>query len=101
MLTPQWGFSKGLDSSCPIGENQPDPATFGAMIVYAMLYVVGPILVSPSVVSDPQALSIKGIYNETVVQDGHTRPVSASSFITTPIEPFRSIRQLIATYAVT
>jgi 2-keto-4-pentenoate hydratase/2-oxohepta-3-ene-1,7-dioic acid hydratase in catechol pathway len=51
LLTPQWSFSKGLDSSCPIG----------------------PVLVSPSVIPDPQALGIKAIYNGQVVQDGHTK----------------------------
>jgi 2-keto-4-pentenoate hydratase/2-oxohepta-3-ene-1,7-dioic acid hydratase in catechol pathway len=51
LLTPQWSFSKGLDSSCPIG----------------------PLLVSPSVIPDPQALSIKAIYNGQTVQDGHTK----------------------------
>lgn len=50
LITTQWSMSKGLDSSCPIG----------------------PVLVSTSVISDPQTLAIKGIYNESVVQDGHT-----------------------------
>jgi 2-keto-4-pentenoate hydratase/2-oxohepta-3-ene-1,7-dioic acid hydratase in catechol pathway len=50
MVTPQWSFSKGLDNSCPIG----------------------PVLVSPSVIPDPQILSIKAIYNDRTVQDGHT-----------------------------
>jgi 2-keto-4-pentenoate hydratase/2-oxohepta-3-ene-1,7-dioic acid hydratase in catechol pathway len=31
------------------------------------------VLVSNSVINDPQALSIKAIYNGTVVQDGHTK----------------------------
>ncbi|GAB5588892.1 hypothetical protein Unana1_03792 [Umbelopsis nana] len=47
----QWCFGKGLDDSLPIG----------------------PVLVSNSVINDPQALSIKAIYNGTVVQDGHTK----------------------------
>jgi len=50
MSTTQWTMSKGLDSSCPIG----------------------PVLVSPSVIEDPQKLFLKGIYNSNVVQDGHT-----------------------------
>lgn len=33
----------------------------------------GPVLVAPSVIPDPQKLVIKAIYNDTVVQDGHTR----------------------------
>lgn len=51
LMTNQWSFSKGLDSSCPIG----------------------PVLVSPSVISDPQTLAIKGLYNGQTCQDGHTR----------------------------
>ncbi|KAJ5368567.1 Fumarylacetoacetase C-terminal-like protein [Penicillium cataractarum] len=49
--TTQWGFSKGFDSSCPIG----------------------PVLVSSSVIQDPQTLSIKAVHNGTTVQDGHTK----------------------------
>ncbi|KAF4219351.1 hypothetical protein CNMCM5878_003270 [Aspergillus fumigatiaffinis] len=51
MSTAQWSFSKGLDGSCPIG----------------------PILVSPSVITDPQTLQIRGTHNGSVVQDGHTK----------------------------
>ncbi|KAE9380895.1 putative fumarylacetoacetate hydrolase [Stipitochalara longipes BDJ] len=50
-LTAQWSFSKGLDGSCP----------------------VGPVLVSSSVIKDPQTLSIKAIYDGETVQDGHTK----------------------------
>lgn len=32
----------------------------------------GPVLVAPSVIKDPQTLSIKAIHNGTTVQDGHT-----------------------------
>ena len=51
MTTSQWGFSKGLDGSCPLG----------------------PVLVAPSAIPNPQELSIKAIYNGKTVQDGHTR----------------------------
>ncbi|KAE8355908.1 hypothetical protein BDV28DRAFT_162297 [Aspergillus coremiiformis] len=51
LATTQWSFSKGLDGSCPLG----------------------PVLVSSAVIKDPQTLSIKGIHNGVVVQDGHTR----------------------------
>ncbi|KAK5107153.1 hypothetical protein LTR62_001678 [Meristemomyces frigidus] len=51
MLTAQWSFSKGLDGSCPIG----------------------PVLVAPSVIRDPQSLSIKATYNGEVVQNGNTK----------------------------
>ncbi|KJK66828.1 Fumarylacetoacetate FAA hydrolase family protein [Aspergillus parasiticus SU-1] len=51
LLTTQWSFSKGLDGSCPIG----------------------PVLVAPSVIKDPQTLSIKAIHNGATVQDGHTK----------------------------
>ena len=51
LITNQWSFSKGLDSSCPIG----------------------PVLVAPKVIPDPQTLGIKGSYNGQIVQDGHTR----------------------------
>ncbi|KAK0268359.1 hypothetical protein LTS00_017592 [Friedmanniomyces endolithicus] len=51
MATTQWSYSKGLDGSCPIG----------------------PVLVTPAAIPDPQNLSIKAIYNGRVVQDGNTR----------------------------
>jgi len=51
MLTNQWSFSKGLDGACPLG----------------------PVLVSSSVITDPQSLTIKAIYDGQVVQDGHTK----------------------------
>ncbi|KAK5683713.1 hypothetical protein LTR17_027261 [Elasticomyces elasticus] len=51
LLTTQWCFAKALDASCPIG----------------------PVLVAPSVISDPQSLPIKAIYNGQIVQDGNTR----------------------------
>ncbi|RSL97805.1 hypothetical protein CDV31_012871 [Fusarium ambrosium] len=47
----QWCFSKGLDHSAPIG----------------------PVLVSPSVIQDPQALGIRATLNGATVQDSHTR----------------------------
>jgi 2-keto-4-pentenoate hydratase/2-oxohepta-3-ene-1,7-dioic acid hydratase in catechol pathway len=71
MLGPQWCFSKGLDSSCPIGESN-----------FLWLFLewwtgsnclVGPVLVSPSVIPDPQTLSIQCIHNGSVVQNSHTR----------------------------
>ncbi|KAL6831602.1 hypothetical protein V8C40DRAFT_262911 [Trichoderma camerunense] len=51
LAAKQWSFSKGLDNSCPIG----------------------PVLVSPSVIDDPQSLGIKAIYNGQTVQDGNTK----------------------------
>jgi len=33
----------------------------------------GPVLVAPSVIQDPQTLSIKAIHNGNIVQDGHTK----------------------------
>lgn len=51
LITAQWRMSKGLDSSCPIS----------------------PVLVAPSIIPDPQALVIKGIYNAITTQDRHTR----------------------------
>jgi 2-keto-4-pentenoate hydratase/2-oxohepta-3-ene-1,7-dioic acid hydratase in catechol pathway len=51
LVTNQWSFSKGLDSSCPIG----------------------PVLVATSVIPDPQTLAIKGLYDGQTVQNGHTR----------------------------
>lgn len=33
----------------------------------------GPVLVAPSVIQDPQGLSIKAIHNGNTVQDGHTK----------------------------
>lgn len=49
IITNQWSYSKGLDSSCPLG----------------------PVLVASSVIRDPQTLAIKGFYNGQNVQDGH------------------------------
>ncbi|WKT50513.1 Fumarylacetoacetase-like, C-terminal domain superfamily [Fusarium oxysporum f. sp. vasinfectum] len=51
LAVKQWSFSKGLDNSCPIG----------------------PVLVSPSVIDDPQTLGVKAIYNGQTVQDGNTK----------------------------
>ena len=50
LTTTQWGFSKGLDGSCPLG----------------------PVLVMKNAIEDPQRLSVKAIYNGQVVQDGTT-----------------------------
>jgi 2-keto-4-pentenoate hydratase/2-oxohepta-3-ene-1,7-dioic acid hydratase in catechol pathway len=33
----------------------------------------GPVLVSPSVIKDPQTLGIQAIHNGKIVQDGHTQ----------------------------
>lgn len=33
----------------------------------------GPVLVSPTAIRDPQALSVKAIYNSATVQDGHVK----------------------------
>ncbi|KAH8884981.1 5-carboxymethyl-2-hydroxymuconate isomerase [Thozetella sp. PMI_491] len=60
-LTAQWSFSKGLDGSCPLGKS------------LLRLREPGPLLVTPKVITDPQTLGIKTIYNGKVVQDGHTR----------------------------
>ena len=49
----QWSFSKGFDGAAPIG----------------------PVLVSPSAVGDPEKLPIKAVYNDKVVQDSNTRLV--------------------------
>ncbi|KAK5101052.1 hypothetical protein LTS08_004658 [Lithohypha guttulata] len=51
MTTSQWGFSKGLDGSCPLG----------------------PVLVTKDAIPDPQTLGIKAIYNGRTVQDGNTK----------------------------
>jgi len=47
----QWSFSKGLDSSAPIG----------------------PVLVSSSTIKDPHNSRIRSIHNGNVVQDANTR----------------------------
>lgn len=51
MTTSQWGFSKGLDGSCPLG----------------------PVLVTKDAIPDPQTLGIKAIYNGRTVQNGNTK----------------------------
>ncbi|KAJ5096636.1 2-keto-4-pentenoate hydratase [Penicillium angulare] len=48
--TPMPCFSKGMDSSCPLG----------------------PVLVSTAVITSPEDLKINTIYNGKTVQDGHT-----------------------------
>ena len=68
LLTSQWSFSKGLDGSCPIGQS--DVCTVSLL---RCLLCIGPVLVSPKVITDPQKLSIKAIYNEKTVQDGNTK----------------------------
>ncbi|KAF2860304.1 hypothetical protein K470DRAFT_258060 [Piedraia hortae CBS 480.64] len=50
-MTTQWSFSKGFDSSCP----------------------VGPTLVSAAAIRDPQGLGIEARHNGVVVQSGRTR----------------------------
>lgn len=50
LTTTQWGFSKGLDGSCPLG----------------------PVLVTKHAIEDPQKLNVKAIYNGQTVQDGTT-----------------------------
>ncbi|KAK4986031.1 hypothetical protein LTR50_005554 [Elasticomyces elasticus] len=47
----QWSFSKGLDGAAPIG----------------------PVLVSPSAITDPHSLDIKAKHNGLIVQDSNTR----------------------------
>ncbi|KAK5000931.1 hypothetical protein LTR66_000277 [Elasticomyces elasticus] len=47
----QWSFSKGFDGAAPIG----------------------PVLVSPSAITDPHNLDIKAKYNGLIVQDSNTR----------------------------
>ena len=37
------------------------------------MFSAGPVLVAPSVISDPQTLGIQAIHNGNVVQDGHTK----------------------------
>lgn len=38
-----------------------------------MYCVSGPVLVSPTIIEDPQTLTIKAIYDGQTVQDGHTK----------------------------
>lgn len=45
-------------------------------IIFPNWKFAGPVLVAPSVIQDPQTLAIKGIHNDTTVQDGHTRYVN-------------------------
>ena len=35
--------------------------------------IIGPVLVAPSAIKDPQSLSIQAIHNGATVQDGHTK----------------------------
>ena len=71
-ITPQWSFSKGLDGSCPIGELlafSSGNCKFNADSYESLL---GPVLVSPSILHNPQKLSLKAIYNGDIVQNGQT-----------------------------
>lgn len=36
-------------------------------------FLSGPVLIAPSVIQDPQTLSVKAIHNGVTVQDGHTK----------------------------
>jgi len=47
MAQSQWSFSKGFDGACPLG----------------------PVLVSPRLISDPSKLHLKGYKNGKVVQE--------------------------------
>jgi 2-keto-4-pentenoate hydratase/2-oxohepta-3-ene-1,7-dioic acid hydratase in catechol pathway len=38
-------------------------------------YYLGPVLVAPSIIGDPQTLSIKAIHNQDIVQDGNARDI--------------------------
>ena len=70
LLTAQWSFSKGIDGSCPLGLFPP----FQLHVLGTLLMIkTGPVLVSSSVIKDPQSLSIKAIYDGQVVQDGNTK----------------------------
>ncbi|EWG55842.1 hypothetical protein FVEG_13784 [Fusarium verticillioides 7600] len=46
----QWSFSKGFDGACPIG----------------------PVIVSKSLIPDPQQLTVRGVLNGKVMQEGST-----------------------------
>lgn len=72
MITTQWSFSKGLDGSCPIGKLPVPELKFDCNFL-KIKFFIGPVLVAPSVIQDPQGLSIKAIYNGNTVQDGHTK----------------------------
>jgi 2-keto-4-pentenoate hydratase/2-oxohepta-3-ene-1,7-dioic acid hydratase in catechol pathway len=37
------------------------------------LLCIGPVLVSPKIITNPQMLSVKAIYNGQTVQDGNTK----------------------------
>lgn len=67
----QWCFSKGFDGSCPIGTVSRTTyflfrTTWEVQQLTARL---GPTLVSPSVIPDPSKLHIRGLKNDTILQD--------------------------------
>ena len=77
MLTTQWSFSKGLDGSCPLG----------------------PVLVTKDVISDPQNLKIKAIYNGNTVQDGNTKCVDNQEMTYQPhLLLFNAVRKLTVVF---
>lgn len=61
----QWSFSKSFDGSCPLGSLQYNPSR---LILYSDGYT-GPALVSPSVISDPCTLRLRGVKNKELLQD--------------------------------
>lgn len=60
-------FSKGLDSSCPLGKFK-DVFNGG----FPNKNPPGPVLVSSEALTNPQSLSVKTIYNGKTMQDGST-----------------------------
>jgi 2-keto-4-pentenoate hydratase/2-oxohepta-3-ene-1,7-dioic acid hydratase in catechol pathway len=65
-LASQWSLGKGMDGFCPIGES----TNHSTMTDEVM---VGPVLVSPSAIPDPQDLHLQTTYNGQVMQEGDTK----------------------------
>jgi 2-keto-4-pentenoate hydratase/2-oxohepta-3-ene-1,7-dioic acid hydratase in catechol pathway len=67
----QWSFSKGFDGACPIGKDE-DPLSrflrskFGTGVDGK---TAGPVIVSKTLIPDPQKLNVRGLKNNVVMQE--------------------------------
>lgn len=67
LVSARVDYLPGLLMICAGGE------LFFALTNLFFKNMTGPVLVSPSVITDPQTLRIRGSHNGSVVQDGHTK----------------------------
>lgn len=70
----QWSFSKGMRN--PQQQSKTPSRSMSRIFIHTGFdgsCPIGPVLVCPSVITDPHQLQIRAIYNGQVVQDSNTR----------------------------